>query len=133
MIYVFGAAFDPITKAHLAIIDQVVKAKKQEDEFFVMVSNNDEKDYPTSLEDRFEVVRSTLQAKFKDNRPSILEQDRRTYLFLQEHFVNDVTIVVGEDEWDALVKGKWHFHDLLLEKYKFMVFTKYRLRKITGL
>lgn len=127
MIYVFGAAFDPITKAHLAIIEQVTKLKHKDDQFYVMISNNDEKDYPTSLDDRFEVVRNTLQAKFKDNKPTIIEQDRRTYLFLQDTFDNtqQITIVVGEDEWDALVKGKWHHHEKLLAKYQFIVFTRY--------
>lgn len=127
MIYVFGAAFDPITKAHLAIIEQVTKLKHKDDQFYVMISNNDEKDYPTSLDDRFEVVRNTLQAKFKDNKPTIIEQDRRTYLFLQDTFdhTQQIAIVVGEDEWDALVKGKWHHHEKLLAKYQFIVFTRY--------
>lgn len=124
MIYTFGAAFDPITKAHLAIIDKVIKMKRAEDDFFIMVSNNDEKDYPTVLEDRFEVVRSTLRAKYKDKCPTMLVQDRRTYLFLQDNFDQDVTIVVGEDEWDALVNGKWHHHEKLLANYKFLVFTR---------
>lgn len=123
MKYIFGAAFDPITRAHIAIIKSVTKHMTNDDQLVVMVSNNDEKNYPTSLDDRFTVVNATLKKNL--NVPFMLiEQDKRTYAFLQEHFNgqdNDITIIVGEDEWRSLTDYHWQNSIELLTTYKFIV------------
>lgn len=124
MKYIFGAAFDPITLGHIAIIKSVHKHLTKDDQMFVLVSNNDEKNYHTSLDERFDVVSATLKSVFKTNCPAIIEQDRRTYMFLNEHFAgqaDEITIIMGEDEWNALLDGKWMYSEKLLNKYKFMV------------
>lgn len=124
MKYIFGAAFDPITLGHIAIIKSVHKHLTKDDQMFVLVSNNDEKKYHTSLDERFDVVSATLKSVFKTNCPAIIEQDRRTYMFLNEHFAgqaDEITIIMGEDEWNALLDGKWMYSEKLLNKYKFMV------------
>lgn len=124
MKYIFGLAGDPITLGHIAIIKNVHKHLQENDEFYIMVSNNDEKNYHTSLSERFEVIRQTIKTLFKTNTPIIVEQDKRTYAFLQEQFngqENDITIVVGEDEWNALINGKWMNHISLLYTYKFLI------------
>lgn len=124
MKYIFGAAFDPITLGHIAIIKTIHKHLKENDEMYILVSNNDEKKYHTSLNERFDVVSMTLKSIFKTNKPCIIEQHKRTFTFLDENFnnqENDITIIVGEDEWNALLDGKWHYSNLLLKKYKFMV------------
>lgn len=123
MKYIFGAAFDPITRAHIAIIKSVAKHMTKEDELVIMVSNNDEKNYPTAIKDRFEVVNATLEKNI-DCEYMLIQQDKRTYAFLQEHFFkqeNDITIIVGEDEWKALTDYKWHNAIDLLATYKFIV------------
>lgn len=124
MKYIFGAAFDPITLGHIAIIKSVHKHLTKDDQMFVLVSNNDEKKYHTSLDERFDVVSATLKSVFKTNCPAIIEQDRRTYMFLNEHFAgqaDEITIIMGEDEWNALLDDKWMYSEKLLNKYKFMV------------
>lgn len=128
MIYIFGAAFDPITKAHIEIIKAVNKhCVSDSDAMYVMISNNDEKNYKTSLDERFDVVQETIRGLNLKMSPTILEQDRRTYMFLKENFHNqddEIVITVGEDEWNALIAGKWAHHDALLKTYKFLVFKR---------
>lgn len=127
MKFVYGGAFDPITRAHLEIIKTIQKVRKENDEFFVLISNNDEKEYKTSLDDRFSVVKATFLDVFKDKAPAIIEQDKRTFMFLKEHFAQqdeEITIVVGQDEWHALLEGKWVHHKELLKTYNFIVIAR---------
>lgn len=125
MKYIFGAAFDPITKAHLNIIKAINKHLTSNDEFYVLISNNDEKEYCTTLDERFEVVKQTLQSVLKtEHQPTVVEQRTRSWVFLRENFAgqeDEIIIAVGEDEWTALLDGKWHQSNELLTKYKFMV------------
>jgi len=124
MKYVFGLAGDPITLGHIAIVKSIHKHLDENDELYIMVSNNDEKQYHTSLSERFDVINQTMKSLFKTKTPIIVEQHKRTYSFLQEQFNgqdSEITIVVGEDEWNALLDAKWHNYDLLLKTYSFMV------------
>lgn len=127
MKFIYGGAFDPITRAHLEIMKTVQKVRKADDEFYVLISNNDEKAYKTTLDERFAVVKATVNEVFKDKAPALIEQDKRTYMFLYEHFAkqeDEITIVVGEDEWNALLDGKWVHHHELLKTYNFIVIAR---------
>lgn len=124
MKYIFGAAFDPITKAHLNIIKAISKHLSDNDEFYVLITNNDEKNYCTTLDERFEVVNATIHSYLNGNYPTVIEQRTRTWAFLRENFAgqeDEIILAVGEDEWTALLDGKWHQSAELLEKYKFLV------------
>ncbi len=124
MKYIFGGAFDPISRGHMAIIKSIHKHLQDNDEFYVLVSNNDEKQYKSSLEERFDVVNKTLKSVFQQSAPSVVIQDKRTYRFLNEQFygqTDEIIIVVGEDEWRSLNEGHWQNHEALLENYKFIV------------
>lgn len=124
MKYIFGAAFDPITKAHLNIIKAISKHLADNDEFYVLISNNDEKQYNTTLDERFEVVNATIRSYLNEHVPTVIEQRTRSWVFLRENFAgqeDEIIMVVGEDEWESLLDKKWHQSDELLEKYKFLV------------
>lgn len=123
MKYVFGLAGDPITLGHIAIVKNIHKHLKDEDKLFILVSNNDEKQYKASVEDRMMVINETMESIFADNMPTILEQRTRMYNFLWEKFKDetDITIVIGEDEWNSLTAGNWQNSDKFLEKYSFLV------------
>ena len=60
----------------------------------------------------------TLGGRYK-----VIKQTERTWKFLQEKLklTNNVTIVVGEDEWNDLKAGKWHYSNELLNTYNFKV------------
>ena len=122
MKYLIGGAFDPITHAHEAIIKAVSKKVRKGDELYVIVSNTDEKNYKTPVNERVAMVEVAMKAR--NLNPTILIQNNRTYEFITSKFGTedkDITIVVGEDEWNSLLAGKWKFSDRLLKNYKFIV------------
>lgn len=127
MIYIYGGSFDPITEAHLSIIKSIQKILKADDRLVITVANTDEKAYKADVTDRFEMVRNLLNAKFTKNCPELMIQDKRTYAFLCEQFYGDensITLCVGEDEWKSLCDAKWVNWDLLLKRFKFLVFRR---------
>lgn len=128
MNYIFGAAFDPITKAHLSIIKSIKKMCKSDDELYVLVSNTDEKNYQASIDERIKLVENTLHSALNDFSTKVLEQNRRTYYFLQDAFNKSepVTIVIGEDEWLSLTQGKWANYQALLNTYSFIVVGRFK-------
>ena len=121
MIYVFGAAFDPITTGHIAIIKAAQKLLKKDDKFYVLVSNTDEKDYNVLCTERANIVNATLKSALKKDF-EILIQSKRMYSFLNEKFKDErIGIIVGEDEWNSLLNNKWVNSEKLLQKHVFYV------------
>ena len=119
MIYYYGGTFDPITKAHEAIIRRIKKEMRESDKLIIGIVQNDEKNYNVSVNDRLNMVKKSLDAD------EIVIQDKRTYAYLKSHYrVEKITICIGEDEWHALCSGKWENWDLLLKYYEFLVFNR---------
>lgn len=128
MYYVFGSWFDPITRAHEAILKTLQKKVLTEnDSLIICVTANDEKLNRTPVEERYALVEKDLNAKKIPH--TLLIQSNRMYDFLHSEFfenVNsfDVTIVIGQDEFDALLAGKWKYSMSLLKNYRFVVFKR---------
>ena len=119
MIYYYGGTFDPITKAHEAIIRTLKKKMNDSDKLIIGIVQNDEKNYNVSVNDRLNMVKKSLDAH------EIVIQDKRTYAYLDAHYRGEkITICMGEDEWYALCSGKWVNWDLLLKRYEFLVFNR---------
>ena len=119
MIYYYGGTFDPITKAHEAIIRNIKKEMRESDKLIIGIVQNDEKNYNVSVNDRLNMVKKSLDAH------EIVIQDKRTYAYLDTHYRGEkITICMGEDEWHAICSGKWVNWDLLLKHYEFMVFNR---------
>lgn len=119
MIYYYGGSFDPITKAHEAIIRKIKKEMRDSDKLIIGIVQNDEKNYNVSVNDRLNMVKKSLDAH------EIVIQDKRTYAYLDAHYRGEkITICMGEDEWHAICSGKWVNWDLLLKHYEFMVFNR---------
>ena len=117
MIYYYGGTFDPITKAHEAIIRKIKKEMRESDKLIIGIVQNDEKNYNVSVNDRLNMVKKSLDAH------EIVIQDKRTYAYLDAHYRGEkITICMGDDEWYSLCSGKWVNWDLLLKCYEFMVF-----------
>lgn len=117
MIYYYGGTFDPITKAHEAIIRKIKKEMRDSDKLIIGIVQNDEKNYNVSVNDRLNMVKKSLDAH------EIVIQDKRTYAYLDAHYRGEkITICMGEDEWNSLCLGKWVNWDLLLKHYEFLVF-----------
>lgn len=119
MIYYYGGTFDPITKAHEAIIRKIKKEMRESDKLIIGIVQNDEKNYNVSVNDRLNMVKKSLDAN------EIVIQDKRTYAYLDAHYRGEkITICMGDDEWYALCSGKWVNWDLLLKCYEFFVFDR---------
>lgn len=119
MIYYYGGSFDPITKAHEAIIRKIKKEMRDSDKLIIGIVQNDEKNYNVSVNDRLNMVKKSLDAH------EIVIQDKRTYAYLDAHYRGEkITICMGDDEWHAICSGKWVNWDLLLKHYEFMVFNR---------
>lgn len=131
MIYIYGGAFDPVTKAHLEIVKMLNKHLADNDRIIVSVTNNNEKNYTLPYEARVELLRYTLRQIIKLDQPlpEIVEQRSRMYVFLKTTFkkadIDNITIIVGEDEWKDLVEGKWAHSEELLKEFKFKVINRY--------
>lgn len=133
MIYYYGLSADPITIAHIDILKSIYKRLGENDKLMIGVVNNDEKNYKALGSDRMSMVFEMLHAKFDMEKGNIevKSQSDRTYKFLCDYIaandgltINDITIVVGEDEWKALCDAKWVNWDLLLKHFKFLVFRR---------
>ena len=128
MNYIFGSWFDPVTKAHESILKKLQKdIMDKSDKLFVCVTSNDEKQDRTPIEVRYEMVDTMLKAK-KINA-ALLIQTQRMYDFLHQDFFRgikpeEITIVIGEDEFVDLLHGKWKYSNKLLANYKFIVFKR---------
>ena len=119
MIYYYGGTFDPITKAHEAIIRKIKKEMRESDKLIIGIVQNDEKNYNVSVNDRLNMVKKSLDAD------EIVIQDKRTYAYLDARYRGEkITICMGDDEWYSLCSGKWVNWDLLLKCYEFFVFDR---------
>ena len=128
MYYIFGSWFDPFTKAHEAILKTLQKkVLTKNDSLVICVTANDEKQNRTPVEERYALVEKDLNAK-KIPHTLVIEPNRMYDFLHGEFFENvnsfDVTIVIGQDEFDALLAGKWKYSMSLLKNYRFIVFKR---------
>lgn len=136
MIYYYGGAFNPLTKAHQKIIDNLVKKLDiQNDQIIIGVTSYQDKEYSYPDRIRYDMAYNYM---FKKYIPlieqkhifikwQVLYQYYRTYDYLKQlkdMFKTDssnITIVIGEDEWKDLNDKKWEHSEQLLDEYKFKV------------
>ena len=128
MHYIFGSWFDPFTKAHEAILKTLQKkVLTKDDKLIVCVTANDEKQDRTPVEERYALVEKDLKAKKIAH--TLVVQPNRMYDFLHSKLFDnipysDVTVVIGEDEFDDLMTGRWKYSQTLLKNYCFIVFKR---------
>jgi len=126
MIYYYGGAFDPFTNAHRQIVKCLMNRKGEDDIVVIGVTENDEKEFKVSQHNRMSLVRRSLDEEWFKNGLSVMPQNERTWRHLQTNFPRDaeITLVMGEDEFQALVEGKWVHSDKLIRDYQFKVFSR---------
>lgn len=128
MHYIFGSWFDPFTKAHEAILKTLQKkVLTKNDKLIICVTANDEKQDRTPVEERYALVEKDLKAKKIAH--TLVVQPNRMYDFLHSKLFDnvpysDITVVIGEDEFDALAMGKWKYSETLMKNYHFIVFRR---------
>ena len=93
----------------------------------IVIIDNDYKNYDYDYNTRLHIVLKNLKyAGFNDTlggRVQLIKQDRRTWKFLNEvlNIKNNLTLVIGEDEWNDLKNYKWHHSKDILDLYKIKV------------
>lgn len=127
MTYVFGSAFDPMTVAHSSIIVHICEHMEEDDKLVILVTDNDEKMYAELPANRVMMVYNwILHTKYKD-KIHLDVQHTRVYDYVNEHqdlIPMDSTFVLGTDEWDALVEGRWEHSDEVMSYFNFLVISR---------
>ena len=124
MVYLYGASFDPITKAHTDIIQWVLTSVMSSDDTLqVLVSNNDSKKCKTPADIRYNMVTQLVQDSPK---VTVRMQEQRTLAYIKENIspFEPVTVVVGEDQMDSILRGEWMNVDELTKRCKFLAITR---------
>lgn len=124
-IAVYGGAFDPITVAHEAIIEYLLENYP---DVHVFITNDDEKMYCAPYLHRV----GMFLARFP--KLGYHMQDRRTFETLEKCYGNDnaiygktdIDLIIGMDELEALLAGKWKDSEKLIDKYSIRVFNRGR-------
>lgn len=113
MIY-YGSAFDPITEAHEAIIKTLMTYNEK---LVIGISNDDEKTYTESLENRINTFNYAINIK---GGLDVLEQTERTFTFIENNFKGEsVSLCIGSDNMDRILKGDaggWKNTDKLINR-----------------
>ena len=129
MIYYFGSAFNPLTLAHQKIIADIASSLTTGDNLIVGVTTHEYKDYEYSRDFRYELIYNYMfntypmyTSKF---HWQVWNQYERTWKFLNTVFKpedqKNICLIIGQDEYDSLLKGEWHFHQEILNTYKIKI------------
>lgn len=126
-IAVYGGAFDPLTVAHEAIIEYLLENYP---EVHVYLTENDEKRYNASFQDRYGML-ITRFPKLNIHKQSVrtfdlLEAVYGTYVTGSEKKDPGIDLIIGMDELEALLAGKWKDSEKLINKYSIRVFNRGR-------
>lgn len=135
MIYFYGGAFNPLTKAHQNILDKLIKKMNiNHDKLYIGVTNHDYKTYSYDSILRYQMIFNYMFKKYnfitygKPFKWEVWNQYYKTYDFLKERFPNvehkDICIVLGADEYQDLKDGKWVNSEKLLNEFSFKVFKR---------
>ena len=87
-VYIYGGACDPVTTAHTAIITELLNRLKKEPEslLYILVSDNDTKNYKVECEDRIAMIVHTvnsLHSLYSDTSDSPAAYNQGDFLLFQ--------------------------------------------------
>ena len=125
----YGGAFDPMTRSHEDILKMLHGLFGGR--LVVGVTNHDYKQSWKPIEWRKDVVERFCfehfsyrcgQSAWEECDVDVVEQNDRTFKFLEAHPNLGIgTIVIGKDELDDLMAGKWHYSKELMDTYNFFI------------
>lgn len=127
MIYFYGGAFNPLTLAHQEIINTIAsEINGYKDTLIIGVTTHDYKTYDYNDQIRYEMIFQHMSKRYGLSlRWKVFYQFDRTWNFFHKIFSEeeqkDICLVVGQDEYDDLVDGKWNFSEEILANYKFKI------------
>lgn len=131
-IYFYGGAFNPLTIAHQKIIDSLVNELKlnnctdNNDILHIGVTSHDYKNYMFDKDIRLQFVKAYMDSKYLDKFGwEVSLQDDRTWKYLHKIYTDEaqknITLVMGEDEYNDLIAEKWNYSKEILNTYNIKV------------
>lgn len=121
MNYFYGLAANPFTIAHDRIILSKMFDSREPNKVYVGITEHDYKSIELPYDLRKSLVEHELTPFIESGAVVVLKQDQRTYKFLTSLDVKIDTIIIGEDEWEDLKAGKWHYSNEILNTWKIEV------------
>ena len=118
-VFFYGGAFDPLTRAHISILRNLLEKPGRVICGVTEVSPHKQHQPIAPLLHRMECIRMEFPDAWDSQKLEIVPQSKRTWEFLSDHPDWRVThIVMGEDEKQSLERGEWHFSEKILENYQ---------------
>jgi nicotinic acid mononucleotide adenylyltransferase len=98
----------------------------QGDRLILGITSHDYKSYEFDISLRKNIVESFMQVQYGDKSNwTIVNQDKRTWNFLHEIIPDEnqsqIVLIIGEDEHQDMLTGKWHFAKDILDTYNIKV------------
>ena len=126
MIIIFGGAFNPPTKAHYLIANELIEKFNPDKFYFLPVGEKYNKPGMESFSTRFEMTK-LLANKLINCEVSTKENEstfRGTYYMLKDFSLidSDLYFVMGADNFDYL--DNWIMADKLISEFKFIILTR---------
>lgn len=120
--YFYGGAFNPMTLTHINIIKSIIQEMNNTNKLIIGITEHEYKTFEFNYDLRYKIVFDNLIDICSNIKFQIIKQDERTWKFLNKHFPNEnITLVMGQDEFDDLNNGKWHYHKNILNTYNIKV------------
>ena len=117
----FGGAFNPLTNAHVDIINRLIKIS---DKVIIAITNHDYKFIELDLPLRIEIVKDHFKNEIKSGKIKIVVQNKRTWEFLKDLDEKIDYIAIGNDEFQSLNAGEWHFSNEIKSNYSIFNFKR---------
>ena len=114
--YFYGLAANPLTKAHERIVRSILEESNAY-KMIIGVTDHDYKKFAFPFQIRMEMAEAVFKDLVDAGRVQLVRQDRRTWRFLTESLPQVDGIIVGEDEWQDLMDGKWSKSQDILETW----------------
>ena len=132
MNYFYGGAFNPMTKAHLFIIGEILKELKENEKLIIGITEHDYKSYEFDFNFRANIIIENLKKYYKNywdsNKIHLIKQDKRTWKFLNQNILkvySPITLILGEDEYNDLKSlNIWHYSQDILDTFPIKVFSR---------
>ena len=107
---IFWGAFDPLTKAHIAIIEKAF-CELFLDSLVIVVNNHSYKHYHLPLEKRIDDIQATLSQEIKKHIQITYQDDKRQadFAFLEKTYKGSLCAIAGSDaylRWSKMTPQK---------------------------
>lgn len=120
-IVMFGGEFNPMTNAHVDIINRLLKISNK---VVIAITDYDYKFIELDLHSRIEMVKDYFKHDIQSGKVKIIIQNKRIREFLKDLGEKIDYIVTGDGEFQSLNPGEWHFSNEIKSNYSIFNFKR---------